>query len=152
MRCTTTASSSLSVHALEREWQSTGVLTYRDARDAHEYRRLLRQLEDGRISRVAFVKPDGASWPLPLYELSFAAAAAAAAACDAGGVEVQLRLVTPESRLLTVRGGRQRGRPCAVSTNTTCACTRAATECRADRDGCTSRRATAASVSTALSL
>ena len=76
----------------EREWQAKGVLTYRDAGDAHEYRRLLRQLKDGRVSRVAFVKPDGASWPLPLYELALAAAAE----CDACGAEVELSLVTPE--------------------------------------------------------
>ena len=45
----------------EREWQANDVLTYRDAGDAHEYRRLLRQLNDGRVSRVAFVKPVGAT-------------------------------------------------------------------------------------------
>ena len=76
----------------QREWQAKGVLNYRDVSDAHEYRRLLRQLKDGRVRRVAFVKPDGASWPLPLYELVLAAAAE----CDACGAEVELSLVTPE--------------------------------------------------------
>ena len=84
----------------EREWQANDVLTYRDAGDAHEYRRLLRQLKDGRISRVAFVKPVGASWPLPLYELTLAAAAE----CDAWGVEVELSLVTPEVEPLEIFG------------------------------------------------
>jgi sulfide:quinone oxidoreductase len=75
----------------EREWRSEGVLTYHDAHDAQDYRRLLRQLEEGRIGAVAFVKPAGASWLLVLYELALAAAGAAR------GAQVQLSFVTPET-------------------------------------------------------
>jgi hypothetical protein len=41
----------------EREWRYDEVLTYHGGRDAHDFRRLLRQLEIGRVSRVAFVRP-----------------------------------------------------------------------------------------------
>ena len=50
----------------EREWHSEGVLTYHGGRDGPNYRLLLHQLFEGRVNRVAFVKPAGASWPLPL--------------------------------------------------------------------------------------
>jgi sulfide:quinone oxidoreductase len=83
-----------------REWHSDGVLTFHDADDAHEYRRLLRQLIGGRVKRVAFVKPVGASWQLPLYELALATAAD----CEARGLTVDLSLVTPEPRPLEVFG------------------------------------------------
>jgi sulfide:quinone oxidoreductase len=75
----------------EREWRSEGVLTYHDAHDAEDYRRLLRQLEDGRIGAVAFVKPAGPSWLLALYELALAAAS------EARRAQVQLSFVTPEA-------------------------------------------------------
>ncbi len=76
----------------EREWRSRDVLTYHGARDAQDFRRLLRLLEQGRVSRVAFVRPTGASWPLPLYELALTTAAA----CDPRGPRVELVLITPE--------------------------------------------------------
>jgi sulfide:quinone oxidoreductase len=84
----------------EREWRSDRVLTYHDAADAHEYRRLLRQLEEGRVRRVAFVKPAGASWLLPLYELALTSAAV----CEAGGITAELSLFTPEAQPLEVFG------------------------------------------------
>ena len=59
----------------DREWAADGVLTYHDGRDAPAYRLLLSQLDGGAISRVAFVKPVGASWPLPLYDLALMTAA-----------------------------------------------------------------------------
>jgi sulfide:quinone oxidoreductase len=89
----------LGAHA-EREWHSEGVVTYHDAGDAHEYRRLLRQLVDGRVNSVAFVKPGGASWPLPLYELALATAAR----CDSRGARAELCLVTPETGPLEIFG------------------------------------------------
>jgi sulfide:quinone oxidoreductase len=58
-----------------REWHAEGVLTYRGGRDGPNYRMLLHQLRVGRIDRVAFVKPGGASWPLPLYDLALMTAA-----------------------------------------------------------------------------
>jgi sulfide:quinone oxidoreductase len=84
----------------ERERRPGDVLTYHDATDAHEYRRLLRQLEEGRVRSVAFVKPPGASWLLPLYELALTAAEF----CDARGLSADLRLITPERRPLEAFG------------------------------------------------
>ena len=65
------------------EWHGD-VLTYHDGVDVHRYRHLLRRLEGGRAGGVAFVKPKGASWLVPLYELALATAAA----CE-GPVEVR---------------------------------------------------------------
>ena len=62
-----------------REWHAEGVLTYRGGRDGPNYRMLLHQLRQGRVQRVAFVKPAGASWPLPLYDLALMTAADCAA-------------------------------------------------------------------------
>jgi sulfide:quinone oxidoreductase len=39
------------------------------------FRTVLRELDERRISRVAFAVPAGASWPLPLYELALLTAA-----------------------------------------------------------------------------
>ena len=80
----------------EREWRSAGVLTFRATDSAYEYRLLLRSLEQRRITRVAFVKPAGPSWTLPLYELALATAEA----CDTG----ELSLVTPEAEPLEIFG------------------------------------------------
>jgi sulfide:quinone oxidoreductase len=83
-----------------RAWHSDAVLTFRGAADAHEYRRLLRQLEEGRVRSVAFVKPAGASWLLPLYELALSTSAF----CEAAGVPAELSLFTPEPRPLEAFG------------------------------------------------
>jgi sulfide:quinone oxidoreductase len=52
----------------EPEMHAKRVLAYRGRRDGPAYRLLLRQLQAGRAKRLAFVKPSGASWPLPLYD------------------------------------------------------------------------------------
>lgn len=83
-----------------REWHADGVLTYHDAADAHEYRRLLRELEEGRATSVGFVRPAGASWLLPLYELALATAAD----CASRALTVELSLVTPETQPLEAFG------------------------------------------------
>jgi NADPH-dependent 2,4-dienoyl-CoA reductase/sulfur reductase-like enzyme len=44
-----------------------GALTFRGEPDADAVRDLLRQLEHGAITRVAFALPRGATWALPLY-------------------------------------------------------------------------------------
>ena len=44
----------------EREWHSREVLTYHGGRDGPNYRLLLHQLREGRVNKVAFVKPAGA--------------------------------------------------------------------------------------------
>ena len=50
----------------EREWHSWEVLTYHGGRDGPNYRLLLHQLLEERVNKLAFVKPAGPSWPLPL--------------------------------------------------------------------------------------
>ena len=80
----------------EREWHAKGVLTYHGRRDGPEFRLLLRQLRERRVSKLAFVRPAGASWPLPLYDLALATAAE----CARHRVEVELSLVTPEAEPL----------------------------------------------------
>jgi sulfide:quinone oxidoreductase len=85
----------------DREWQSEGVLTYHDGRDGPSYRLLLHQLREGRVDKLAFVRPVGPTWPLPLYDLALLTAADCAAH---GRSEVELTLVTPEQEPLVVFG------------------------------------------------
>jgi len=85
----------------EWEWESEGVLTYHGGRDSASYRLLLHQLREGRISRVAFVKPARTSWPLPLYDLALTTAADCAAHDRS---EVELSLITPEQEPLGIFG------------------------------------------------
>jgi sulfide:quinone oxidoreductase len=87
----------------QREWQSGEVLTFHGGRDGPSYRLLLHQLRDGRIDKLAFVKPAGPSWPLPLYDLALMTAAECAAH-DLQGVE--LSLITPEQEPLGIFGSR----------------------------------------------
>ena len=84
-----------------REWHSEGVLTYHGGRDGPRYRSLLHQLREGRVDRLAFVRPAGASWPLPLYDLALMTAADCAAHKRS---EVELSLVTPEEEPLGIFG------------------------------------------------
>jgi sulfide:quinone oxidoreductase len=84
-----------------REWQSEEVLTYHDGRDGPSYRLLLRRLREGRVRKLAFVRPPGASWPLPLYDLALMTAGECAAH-DLAAVE--LSLITPEEEPLGIFG------------------------------------------------
>jgi sulfide:quinone oxidoreductase len=84
-----------------REWHAKWVLTFHDGRDGPGYRLLLHQLREGRISKLAFVKPTGASWPLPLYDLALMTAAYCAAHHRP---EVELSLITPEEEPLGMFG------------------------------------------------
>ena len=83
----------------DREWHSEGVLTFHDGRDGPAYRLLLHQLREGRVDKLAFVKPAGTGRPLPLYDLALMTAAAAA-----HRPEVELSLVTPEQEPLAIFG------------------------------------------------
>ncbi len=85
----------------EHEWHPRLALTFDGIDDAPAYRLLLKQLLEGRIREVAFVRPRGASWPLPLYDLALSTAARCAAA---GAVDVKLSLVTPEGTPLEIFG------------------------------------------------
>jgi sulfide:quinone oxidoreductase len=86
-----------------REWSSQDVLTYRDGRDGASYRQLLHQLRGGRVNSVAFLKPAGASWPMPLYDLALLTAAECA---GRGREDVELCLITPEEQPLDLFGRR----------------------------------------------
>lgn len=83
------------------EWHSEGVLTFHDGHDGPNYRMLLHQLYEGRVNKVAFVRPSGASWPLPLYDLALMTATQCAAH---GRSEVELSLITPEDEPLGIFG------------------------------------------------
>ena len=52
-----------------------GALAFRGRPDVPALREILRDLERGRITSVAFVLPTGIAWPLPLYELALLTAA-----------------------------------------------------------------------------
>ena len=84
-----------------REWHSERVLTYHGGRDGPNFRLLLHQLREGKVDKVAFVKPAGASWPLPLYDLALMTAADSAAQTRSG---VELSLITPEEKPLGIFG------------------------------------------------
>ncbi len=77
-----------------------GAITFRDQRDIPLIRRLLRELETGAVTRVAFALPTGAVWPLALYELALLSA------CHAGerGLAIEATVVTPEQEPLALFG------------------------------------------------
>jgi sulfide:quinone oxidoreductase len=85
----------------EREWRSEGVLTYHGGRDGPNYRLLLHRLREGQVDKLAFVRPAGASWPLPLYDLALMTAADCA---KHNRSEVELSLITPEEEPLGIFG------------------------------------------------
>jgi sulfide:quinone oxidoreductase len=84
------------------EWRSADVLTYRDGRDAAAYRLLLHQLRAGRVRSLAFVRPSGASWPMPLYDLALMTARDRAVH---ERDDVNVSLITPEEHPLGIFGG-----------------------------------------------
>jgi sulfide:quinone oxidoreductase len=85
----------------EREWHSQGILTYHGGRDGPAYRLVLHRLLEGDINKLAFVKPAGPSWPLPLYDLALLTAAECATHERTG---VELSLITPEEEPLAIFG------------------------------------------------
>jgi sulfide:quinone oxidoreductase len=87
----------------EREWDPGGPLIVQDDRDEGDYRLLLYQLREGRVNQLAFVKPAGPSWPLPLYDLVLMTAADCVAHGRSG---VELSLITPEQAPLGIFGSR----------------------------------------------
>jgi sulfide:quinone oxidoreductase len=84
----------------EQAPDSSGALVYRDWRDAPNYRLLLQRARERSIRSIAFVRPAGASWPMPLYELALLTAA------ELQPYEVAVRLVTPEAAPLDCFGHR----------------------------------------------
>jgi sulfide:quinone oxidoreductase len=65
------------------------------------YRQLLEDVDRGQLTRIAFVIPEGPSWPLPLYELALMTAHHA----RTRGIELELSLLTPGPRPLDMFGG-----------------------------------------------
>jgi sulfide:quinone oxidoreductase len=86
--------------ARAEEWLPDS-LTFRGERDEEAFRALLDDVADGPGESVAFVVPEGASWPLPLYELALLTAAELRRRSDA---EHRLSLVTAEQRPLAAFG------------------------------------------------
>ncbi len=82
------------------EWQSDD-RSYCDGHNSEAIRLLLQQLAEGRISKVAYLKPPGASWPLPLYDLALKTATHCA---EHGRTGVELTLITPEEEPLAIFG------------------------------------------------
>jgi len=77
-----------------------GALTFRGPGDEELVATLLSDARAGRVRRLVFALPSGASWPLPLYELALLTAVHLADA----GANVQLEVVTPELRPLQLFG------------------------------------------------
>jgi sulfide:quinone oxidoreductase len=92
----------LAVGARPQEaWGRYAVTTYSGNRDGPAYRLLLHRVLEGQLDRITFVKPVGATWPLPLYDLALMTAADCAAH---GRTDVELSLVTPEEQPLGIFG------------------------------------------------
>jgi sulfide:quinone oxidoreductase len=78
-----------------------GALTFRGPADAERFAQVLTELQAGRMERVVFAVPWGATWSLPIVELALMTAAYAA---DHQLVGVELTLVTPEAEPLQLFG------------------------------------------------
>src|SRR5215475_13909683 len=78
-----------------------GALTFRDQRDVPQVRRVLRAIDSGAISRLAFAVPPGSSWPLPLYELALLSATRVS---RSSSTDAEVVLVSPERRPLEIFG------------------------------------------------
>ena len=70
-----------------------GSLSIQGSGYSARFRSLLRQLEEGRVRRIAFAVPSTVSWPLPIYELALMTAARAA---ERGLCDLELSVVSPE--------------------------------------------------------
>ncbi len=70
-----------------------GSLSIQGSGYSARFRSLLRQLEEGRVRRMAFAVPSTVSWPLPIYELALMTAARAA---ERGLSDLELSVVSPE--------------------------------------------------------
>jgi sulfide:quinone oxidoreductase len=77
------------------------VLTWTPESDAEVFGGLLRDLEEGYATRVAFVVPPGAAWPLPAYELALMTAWDAR---DMNRDDVEITVYTTEEAPLGVFG------------------------------------------------
>jgi sulfide:quinone oxidoreductase len=79
-----------------------GAITFGAPHQTERFRKMLAEAETGVLSRLVFAIPEGAGWPLALYELALLTAARLRAA----SVAVGITLLSPESAPLAVFGGR----------------------------------------------
>ncbi len=86
--------------ARQRRWLP-GALTFGGSADIEAYRGLLEEIRAGRVEQLVFAVPAGASWPLPLFELSLLTAAWSV---DQGVSGLDMALVTPEAEPLAAFG------------------------------------------------
>ena len=75
-------------------------ISFRGFKDAGAVRRLVEELHDGRVERVAFAVPPGVEWTLAIYELALGVAADVRST----GAEVSLALLTHERGPLEIFG------------------------------------------------
>lgn len=80
-----------------------GAVAFWDSADRGAFGELLGELEHGAVKRLVFAVPSDVSWPLGLYELALLSRARAR---ELGLEDVELTLVTPESRPMSVFGER----------------------------------------------
>ncbi len=76
------------------------VLTFTGPGSAEAMHGVVQDLEAGYVHRIAFVVPEGITWPLPLYELALQSAERAYET----GASVEVSLVTPERSPLEAFG------------------------------------------------
>jgi sulfide:quinone oxidoreductase len=91
----------VAVGARAREAVS-GALTFRGAQDVPAFERLLAEIHDGTVQRLAFAASGGTSWTLPLYELALLTAAHT----SEWAAELELRIFSPEESPLGLFGAR----------------------------------------------
>jgi sulfide:quinone oxidoreductase len=80
-----------------------GALTFSGPRDVAAYKKLLDDIDSGRVARVGFAVPTGVTWSLPLYELALMTAEHLRVT---GNDDVGLVVVTPEHSPLDAFGAR----------------------------------------------
>ena len=78
-----------------------GAVTFRGPADTERMRKVLDELVDGQIRRVAFVVPWGAVWSLPIYELALMTGTFVV---ERELEDVELAVVTPEDEPLQLFG------------------------------------------------
>jgi sulfide:quinone oxidoreductase len=79
-----------------------GALSFGGPEDTGAYRDLLREAERGEIRNLVFAIPQGATWPLPMYELALLTAVR----LRSRGAAAKLTVVTPEDAPLGMFGPR----------------------------------------------
>jgi sulfide:quinone oxidoreductase len=79
-----------------------GAIAFGASSDSERFRKMLSEAEAGMITRLVFAVPEGAGWPLALYELALLTAARLRAASS----PAKITLLSPEHAPLAVFGGR----------------------------------------------